>query len=486
MSQADRKGVTDTPASEPGLAVEMWIGWFRGRAISLLRSEFGRNAAWFTLLSGVERCIAVVQTILISRALGIAEYGAYGLLFGTIGFVASVAGLQMGLTATVFISKYRVSEKARVAAVISTVQRFGWIVGLVFVVATVPFGERISRFLLGSGTYEVPLVLGSLFVAASIASGVQDGIAQGFEIFGVLAKLKIALSVLVVACVYPAATEFGLSGVLIATLLGLLVKLCVLSRAVAVCRTECQIPSTGSGVSFGSLASNFAIPSMAVSLGLGFLTWFGMYWLSRQPAGFESVAIVSTGLQWRNPILLISASLGTVAVPAFSRLDGAGDGEAARRLFRLTSAATFGLGALAVASIAVLSGTILDFYGQGFRAGWMSFVVLVISTLPTAMAGVHLQKLVASGRMWRQLWLYLPSLAVLALGYATLIPSYRALGYSLSTLAASSVLFATLIHAGRFKTLPAVRPISNNSSPTAGQAVRGSSGRHAGGSSGTG
>ena len=92
------------------------------------RSEFGRNAFWFTALSAFDRVIAVVQTVVISRTLGITEYGVYGLLFGTIGLVASIVGMQMGLTATVFVAKFRVSDKAKAAAVISIVGRFGLIV----------------------------------------------------------------------------------------------------------------------------------------------------------------------------------------------------------------------------------------------------------------------------------------------------------------------------------------------------------------------
>ena len=90
-------------AEEALLISRVWA-----RACSFSGSDFGRNAIWFTGLSAFERVFAVTQTVLIARALGITEYGVYGLLFGTIGFVASVVGLQMGLTATVFVARYRV------------------------------------------------------------------------------------------------------------------------------------------------------------------------------------------------------------------------------------------------------------------------------------------------------------------------------------------------------------------------------------------
>ena len=112
---------------------------------SAFRTEFGRNAIWFSGLSAFDRVIAVVQTVVISRALGITEYGVYGLLFGTIGFVASVAGMQMGLTATVFVAKYRIVEKAKAAAVISIVGRFGLVITTIFVAASLPFSSDTLR-----------------------------------------------------------------------------------------------------------------------------------------------------------------------------------------------------------------------------------------------------------------------------------------------------------------------------------------------------
>src|SRR5688572_28811509 len=100
--------------------------------MKISRNTFDLNALWFTALSGSERVIALVQTVLISNALGITEYGVYGLLISTIGTAASVVALQMGLTATVFVARYRETDKAKAAGVIAVVDRFGWIVAGTF------------------------------------------------------------------------------------------------------------------------------------------------------------------------------------------------------------------------------------------------------------------------------------------------------------------------------------------------------------------
>ena len=430
----------DERARQPGV-----VGRIRLGIQSVTRSDFSRNAFWFTSLSGFERVMAVAQTVLISRAFGITEYGVYGLLFGTIGFVASVAGFQMGLTATVFVSRYRATEKAKAAAVISVVGRFAWISAATFVAVAVPFSRGIAELLVGSSQYQVAVMLGIVFVGATILSGVQDGVAQGFEIFSVMAKLKIAVAALVLASIYPAATNFGLNGVLFAILGGLVLKCVILQRAIRYRRVDAGIPDSGAGVSFRSLIGNFALPSMAVSLLLGLVTWLGMLLLSRQQGGFDAVAIVSTGLQWRGPVLLLATSLGGVAVPAFSRLSASGDASGSRRLRRVLSLVNFSIAAAAAVVVIAFSGVIMKLYGEGFATGRVAFCLIVLSTVPTVVANVYVQELVGAARMWRQLWLHCPFLIALTISLALLVPRYHSMGYAASLLIGASVLLGQLV-----------------------------------------
>lgn len=422
------------------------IARLRARTISAIGSSFGRDVAWITALSAAERAIAVVQTILIARVLGITEYGVYGFLFGTVGFVASVLGLQMGLTATVYVARFRASDRERAAAVISIVRTIGWTIALVFVVGAFPFGEPISRMLLGSNDFRVPLMLSIVFVGATIVSGVQDGIAQGFEMFGAVAKLKIAIAVFTLVSIYPAAIGYGLTGVFVAILAGLALKLMILSRQVARSREESTIPKAGSGVSIRELVSGFAAPSMAISLGTGSLMWLGTLALSRQPSGFDQVAIVNAGLQWRGALLLLAASIGTVAVPVFSRLEARGDTPGAVRLRKGLVQANFAVALVATFALVITSGGILGLYGPDFVGGRLVFCLILLSSIPTAINNAYMHHLVGTGRMWRVFWLHCPHFIVWLVCIVLLIPQFQALGFALSTLISILVLlFSTLV-----------------------------------------
>ena len=83
-------------------------------------------------------------------------------------------------------------------------------------------------------------------------------------------------------------------------------------------------------------------------------------------------------------------------------------------------------------------------YGNGFSQGRLAFCLIVLSTVPNVIAGVYLQQLVGAARMWRQLWLHIPSLIALSVSFNLLVPRYRAAGYGASLLIGAIVLLAQL------------------------------------------
>ncbi len=167
--------------------------------------------------------------------------------------------------------------------------------------------------------------------------------------------------------------------------------------------------------------------------------------LSRQPAGFSEVAIANTGLQWRGPVLLLAATLGGVAIPAFSMLGARGDVSGSTRLRRKLLLVNLGVALLVAAILIAGSGLIMQVYGSEFAEGRLAFVVILLSTVPTVLANVYMQELVGAGRMWRQLWLHTPYLAIMASGFALLVPRYQAAGYAYALLLGSVVFLSHVL-----------------------------------------
>lgn len=403
-----------------------------------------KNMSWLTLISGVERVAAVLQSVLVARALGITDYGVYGFIFGSIGLAASIAGLQMGLTATVFVARYRNTEKSKAAFVIAFVNRFGLAVALFFLLCTIPFAGPIAGWLVGPSGSEMAIVAGCLLVAFSTISGVQDGVIQGFEDFRSVALARLATTVVTLACIYPASVEFGLLGAMAVVLLGIIVKYVLLTRKLGWHLRENRLPKKGGGLRGRDLMWGFSFPSMLVSLFVGAIGWSGTFVLSRQTNGFDALAVVNTGLQWRGPIFLLSTNISSVAIPAISRHYQAANHAVIRGMHQKLLLFNGGFASLASVVLIAVSPWILPIYGPGFADGAFVFSLVVASAIPQVITGVYMQHLVAKGRMWQILFLHLWLVIPMGIGYLAMIPRFHGVGFAITNLMAWSILAVVL------------------------------------------
>lgn len=409
-----------------------------------------KNMSWLTLISGVERVAAVIQTILVARALGISDYGVYGLLFGTVGLVASVVGLQMGFTATVFVARYRDTEKSKAVFVMSFVTRFAFVIASLFLVGTLPFAGPIARGLVGPAGSEIAIVAGCLLVAFSVISGVQDGIIQGFEDFRSVAIARLATTVLTLALIYPAGIEFGLPGVMTVAVIGLVVKYVLLAAKQRWHAKQNRLPTKGEGLRAKDLIWGFSVPSMLASLLVGAVNWWGTLMLSRQANGFDALAVVNTGLQWRGPIFLLTASVSGVAIPAISRHVQSRNHAAIRGIQQKVLAFNGGFAVVVAVALIGLAPLILALYGPAFAGGVLVFSLIIASAIPQVIAGVYLQHLVANGQMWRQFQLYLLLIVPMAIGFITTIPRFQSTGFAVTNLLAWIIFAAGLAVGARY------------------------------------
>lgn len=395
-----------------------------------------KNMSWLTLVSGIERVAAVLQTVLIARALGITDYGVYGLIFGTIGMTASVAGLQMGLTATVFLARYRDTAKAKAAFVISFVNRFGLAVAVIFLLCTIPFADTIARWLILPLGSTLAVKVGCLLVAFSILSGVQDGVIQGFEDFRSVAATRMATTILTLICIYPASVKYGLLGTLCTALIGVIFKILLLVRKLESHIKSHNLPIKGEGLLGRDIFLGFSFPSLVVSLLVGVTGWIGTVVLSRQVNGFEALALVNTGLQWRGPIFLLTSAVASVVIPAMSRYYQAENHSAILALQRQVLLFSGGFALFAAVILSAFSGLILRLYGPDFTDGNFVFSIMLVSAVPQVVAGAFLQNMVAKGLMWRQLVLHLWLVVPLGIGFAVLVPMYESNGFAIANLLA--------------------------------------------------
>jgi O-antigen/teichoic acid export membrane protein len=385
---------------------------------------------WTVLSAGIERIVGLVQTVAVARIVGIEDYGRYGLIFGTIGLVASIAGFQLGSTATAYIARYRHSDPAAAGGVIVLTEVLSLVTAAAALAMVAIAPEQTAAWLLKDASYAQLMLPAALLVMLAVISGVQDGILQGFEAFRALAWVRVVTAVLTFLLVLAIGNLDGLRGVLIAIASGGLARF-------AIMMVLQKQRWRADGLRFSGAATwsmrwaliEFSVPAMLGNLLVGAVLWYGTYLLSRAQGGFQDVAVASAAQQWRGPVLFLNGSLATVAIPLMSRASaGATDGTI--RIHRLNVWSNLAVAIVACLLIAIASPVILAAYGREFINSQLAFLLIVASVVGQSHVQVLFQWLVGMRRMWQVLIYQTLFVVPFGLGYQLLLPDAGLIGFA--------------------------------------------------------
>jgi O-antigen/teichoic acid export membrane protein len=406
---------------------------------TLLR-QFVSGVGWSMAATVGERGIGLLQSMLIARVLGIEDYGRYGLLFVTVGWISSVAGMQLGLTTTVEVARYRDNDPTRAVAVIRLSELMT--LGSVAIVAAVMWSrpETFGAALLSGSGYGGVMALAGLMAAIGVLTGIQDSVVQGYEDFKALAAVRTVGAAVGFLLVITLGRSGGLGAVVLALTLG-----GILRFAMVLFVKEYRLRRHIADLSWQQIWQahdvlwSFSLPSVLASAISGAVVWFGTILLSGIKDGFQDVAVVTVANQWRGMLLLATTILSSVAIPMLTRLGQQGDTAAIARLHGYNKKANLAFNIVVFSIVSAASQPILRAYGREFGHGWPVFVLIVATAIPTAYSNVLLQYLVSQRRMWQQLAYYLLSSVALLIAYWFAIAAWGVVGFATATLAVAIV-----------------------------------------------
>ncbi|WP_066823964.1 oligosaccharide flippase family protein [Sphingomonas mali] len=392
-----------------------------------------RGAGWLFASSLIERAAALVQTVMIARAIGIENYGRYALLFSTISLLTPLVGLQLPYAIIYFVSRYQAREPERAGAVVLLGRRLtAATTGLMLAIALL-FANPLSAWLFAAPGYAWPLILGAILLMASIQAGLNDTLLQANERFRTLAIARLSTAIIsVVVLIVVARLSPGLTPVMI-----------VLAGSAALRWLAVAIPARSvsdrlvahsnfrEAIRQGSVILQFSLPSGTLAFAQGIAMWIGNYYLTRSPYGLRDLAVINTGLQWRSPILVVMASLASALLPMLGRYIGQDDHSQTQRLQRYNMILNVGIALVFSVLVILFSSFILKLYGRDFHGQAFLFGLFLIVLVPTVYCNVHQQYLVATGRMWTQCLLFVPYTLIIVGGTMWFAPGLRgiALGY---------------------------------------------------------
>jgi len=377
-----------------------------------------RGAGWIFGSSLLERAIALMQTILIARAIGIEDYGRYALLFSTISLLSPIASLQLPYAIIYFVSRYAERDPAKAGAVVLLGERLTMVTTGLLLAACLLGPDRLSLWLLNEPGYGLTILFGGVILLGSVQAGLYDTILQARESFRILAIARTSSAILSVGLLAAAVILEGtLTAVMGALAGGAMVRLLsVLIPARRIARGLTAHTNFRQALGQSRVIFHFSLPSGMLALGMGYAVWIGNYCLSRNPAGLRDLAVMNTAIQWRTPILVVMASLASALLPMLGRMLGSNDPRQTRQLQTYNMILNLGLAIVFCAIVILGSDLVLGLYGKAFRGEGYLFGLFLITVVPTVFCNVHQQLLVATGRLWTQLLLFAPFCAVNTLG----------------------------------------------------------------------
>jgi O-antigen/teichoic acid export membrane protein len=128
-----------------------------------------------------------------------------------------------------------------------------------------------------------------------------------------------------------------------------------------------------------------------------------------------------------------------------STLHGTNDPNAYRRLFGLNLAVSIAVVVVPSIGIILFASPAMGLFGDEYRDGWMTLVILSASSVAVVLNNLLGQILVSKGAIVGRFVLDLLLAAVLAIASWQLIPMYRDQGMALGSLIAFAVTSAALI-----------------------------------------
>jgi len=372
------------------------------------------GAGWVLTSSLVERAAALLQTILIARAIGIEDYGRYALFFVTIGALAPLVNLQLGYAIIVHLSRRRSGGGESAGALLAFTEIVTNLSVALLLLGALLFAEPLSRYLFGSPDQVLLIVCAGVMLLLTTKTGIYDCILQAYEDFRILALARVATAL---GTLVLLGLTIRNGGGLFEIILALVV--CALGRLLIVRRPSREIsqPLVAGITHERAMAEmpvllSFCLPSALVSLASGYTSWVGLHALSLTSGGLGDVAVVNTAMQWRMPVLIVTASLATSLLPRLSRALGSGDLRQARRLSLVNLGLNVGLAVLTCIGVGLCARPILGLYGPSFVSQSFLFLLFLLPVILTVFVNTLQQTIVAAGRMWVQWWIMVPNLVV--------------------------------------------------------------------------
>jgi len=368
-------------------------------------SEIGYRLAkgtfWSMAGAVISRGLMLAASVLVVRMLGKTGYGELGMIQSTVGMFGVFAGFGLGLTATKHVAKFRRSDPDRAGRIIGLSGLVAMATGGMMALGLFIFAPWLAEHTINAPHLAGVLRIGALILFINALNGAQTGTLAGFEAFKTIAYVNLFVGLISFPILVGGAYFGGLAGAVWALMINLGVNWLLNHLALRKEARRYNVPLTFNNCRRElSVLWKFSLPAVLAGSMVGPVNWICRALLVNQPDGYGEMGIFGAANQWYAMLLFLPGLLGQVVLPVLSEQLGQKETNQSMKTMVLAIKVNALLVLPLVLLASIASPYIMGLYGEGFRSGWPTLVVVLLTTGLLAVQTPVGQIIAASGKMW--------------------------------------------------------------------------------------
>ncbi len=368
---------------------------------SPLGYRLARGVFWSMAGAVISRGLMLAATVLVARMLGRTVYGELGMIQSTVGMFGVFAGFGLGLTATKHVAQFRQSDPGRAGRIIGLSGLFAILTGSLMALGLFIFAPWLAEHAINAPHLTGILRIGALILFISALNGAQTGALAGFEAFKTIAYVNLFAGLISFPLLVSGAYFGGLTGAVWALAINLGFNWLLNHLALRKESRRHNVPVTlrDCGREL-SVLWTFSMPAALSGVMVGPVNWACAALLVNQPEGYSEMGIYSAANQWFAMLLYLPSLLSRVMLPVLSEQLGRNEIKQSMKVMIFAIKMNALLVLPLVLFVGIASPYIMNLYGAGFRSGWPTLVVVLLTAgLLTVQTPIG-QIIAASGKMW--------------------------------------------------------------------------------------
>lgn len=381
--------------------------------------RLARGAFWSLLGSVLSRVINLGGTILVARLLGQESFGAIGIIQGTVGLFATMAGFGLGTAVTKYVAEYRRGAPVRAGRLMTLALGVSCATGGAVSLLLWMFSTTLATSVLAAPHLAHELRISGFLLLLGSINGVQVGALSGLEAFRLVAAVNVVAGLAGTPLQLAGASLGGLPGAIWGLVAASFVNVIIAQVALVRSSRRAGLALSWKGCTAEArLLGGFAIPLLAISLATSGASWLCNAILVNQRHGYAEMALLNASSSWLGLIVFVAASMQQGIFPALTESLAIRNVAASKNMLKTVLLVSVAAATpFTIASLAA-SPWIMRLYGSGFANGWPVLAITVVMAWVSCLHTALNQFILAAGRMaWFCLCNGLWSVCVVGLAY---------------------------------------------------------------------